>query len=58
MNAEKATVIPRNKPAMYSNPVRPGEPRLFIGSVAGTENCDSVNEALGWPTTTMLHNKC
>ena len=47
LNAETATMMPRNKPALYSNPVRPGEPALFFGSDAGTENRDSVNEALG-----------
>ena len=47
MNAETATVMPRNKPALYSNPVCPGEPQLCFSSDAGTENCDSVNEALG-----------
>ena len=47
INAETATVLPRNKPAMYSNPVRPDEPWLCFGSDAGTENCDSVNKALG-----------
>ena len=45
--AERATVMPRNKPAMYSNPVRSGEPRLVFGSDVGTENQDSVNKALG-----------
>jgi len=44
MNAERATVIPRNKLALYSNPVSPG---CCFGSDAGTENWDSVNEALG-----------
>jgi len=44
MNAERATVMPRNKPALYSNPVSPG---CFFGCDAGTENLDSVNEALG-----------
>jgi len=58
MNAETATVMPRNKPALYSNPVRPGEPRLCFRSDAGTENCDSANEALGWQTLVVLHNKC
>ena len=44
MNAKLVTVMPRNKPALYSNPVSPG---CFFGSDAGTENWDSVNEALG-----------
>jgi len=54
MNAKLVTVMPRNKPALYSNPVSPG---CFFGSDAGTENWDSVNEALGW-TPAMLQNKC
>jgi len=27
--AGKATGMPRNKPALFRTPVRPGEPRLF-----------------------------
>jgi len=29
VHAGKATVMPRNKPALFRTPVRPGEPRLF-----------------------------
>jgi len=55
VHAERATVMPLIKTALYKNHVCPDEPRLFCGSDAGTENRDSVNEALGWPA--MLNNK-
>jgi len=51
VHAGRATVMPQKKPALFLIPVRPGcfkkfETNCPHRSAAGTENRDSVNEAL------------